>query len=205
MPKNDKEKKQTSVKKTKTKKETIEKKNTTKSNKKQDKKKKTFKEVITSTKFLSIVFILLLMLVVFLSVMAYSMREANKDLKYKPKITLPLVQENDELGFSINALELAESKEYVFKITNYKKDKVIAVSIPYTLKIENGTDSIIEVYENSSKKDLMQNKRSLVLDNQEMPSETTKDIYYHVKMKKKGTLHAQDMINIVVSTGEAKQ
>ena len=205
MPKNDKEKKQTSVKKTKTKKETIEKKNTTKSNKKQDKKKKTFKEVITSTKFLSVVFILLLMLVVFLSVMAYSMREANKDLKYKPKITLPLVQENDELGFSINALELAESKEYVFKITNYKKDKVIAVSIPYTLKIENGTDSIIEVYENSSKKDLMQNKRSLVLDNQEMPSETTKDIYYHVKMKKKGQLHDQDMINIVVNTGEAKQ
>jgi len=205
MPKNEKEKKQTTTKKTKPKKEKKKNKNTKKTTKKQENTKKTFKEIITSTKFLSVVFILLLMLVVFLSVMAYSMRETNKDLKYKPKITLPLVQENDELGFSINALELAESKEYVFKITNYKKDKVIAVNIPYTLKIENGTDSIIEVYEDNSKKDLMQNQRSLVLDNQEMPSKTTKDIYYHVKMKKKGTLHAQDMINIVVSTGEAKQ
>ena len=187
------------------------KKNTKEKQKKEPKKvikkettKERIKKIITSTKFLSIVFVILLILVVVLSFLAYNMRKENPDLKIKPKIIIPLIQENDQLGFSINAIELSQASEYVFKITNYKKDKIIAVNIPYKLEIENGTDSVIEVFENDSNKDLMQNKRSLVLDNQVMPGKEEKNIYYHIRMKKKGELKDLDTINVVINTGKSE-
>ena len=168
------------------------------------KEKKTLKDILNSTQFLQCLFIALLVLVIVLSVFAYNKnkQETSSNSNLKANIVLPILDVNDELGFSINAIELSEAEEYVFKLTNYKDNKIIDRNIPYKIIVENGTDSVIELKEAGKDEDLMQNKVSLELDNLVMPAKEKKDVYYKVKMLKAGNLKQLDTINIQVNTKE---
>ena len=196
--------KKKSAKKT-TKKEVKEvKKTTSKKTKKTTKKpvKKTTKKVeqkekfYKSTKFLVIVFVVLLLLVGVLGVVSI-IKKQEYDKKIKANIVLPVIRE-EQFEFSINAKELASAKGYIFKVTNHRKGKVNKKDMSYDVFIENGSNSVIEITKNKSKKDLMTEQVNTVIENQKLPKNEEVTDYYTIKTKSSGKLGKQEMINIKV-------
>lgn len=165
---------------------------------KKKKKKKTIKNLLDSTKTLTILFIGLLVLVILLVVLCViKNNEANKN-KYA-NMVIPVYELNTDYEFSINAKTLSEVGKYVFKITNYKKDEINKEEIPYTIEIKNETDSTIKVTKDNSKKDLMKDQKSTKLEKITLKKDKKDDIYYYIKIDKKGSLTNEDLIYIKIS------
>ena len=167
--------------------------------KKSKKKKKiTFKDIINSTKFLSIVFILLLILVIVLGILCYKKNEELKENGFS-NITIPIIKKDDSFEFSINALTLARTDEYIFKVTNVKDDVINEEEIPYTVTIENNNDCVISVSIDDTKKDLMKDQESTILTDKLRKVEKDQ-VYYHVKVKSYGKLGNKDLINVKINS-----
>ena len=161
------------------------------------KKKKTISDIITSTKFLKIVFILLLILVIILTIMCiYKSKKIKEEIH--ANIILPLTKEHDEIAFGINAKILAKKKLYVIKVTNYDDNTINSENKSYTITIENPTNSIIEVTKNDDDKDLMESKQTMTIENEELLSKEKEDIYYYIRIKSNEELTNKDMINVKV-------
>ena len=115
------------------------------------KKERTLKEYCTSMPVLWTVFILLLILVIVLTVIAYK-KDKEEKKNIRANIVIPLLKKDDSFHFNINALALSMSKEYVFKITNYKDDKINDEELKYTIKITNTTSANLKLTKNNINK-----------------------------------------------------
>lgn len=163
-----------------------------KTTKKVEQKEKFYK----STKFLVIVFVVLLLLVGVLGVVSI-IKKQEYDKKIKANIVLPVIRE-EQFEFSINAKELASAQGYIFKVTNHREGKVNKKDMSYDIFIENGSNSVIEITKNGSKKDLMAEQVNTVVENQKLPKNKEITDYYTIKTKSSGKLGKQEMINIKV-------
>ena len=160
------------------------------------KKKGSIKDFLKSTKFLAIIFILLLILVSVLVVLCV-IRSNESETKGFANISLALVDDNKPMDFSINALTLSQTDEYIFKITNYKGDKVNKKEKEYKVIIENNTDCIISVTINDLEENVMKNQNSTELIDT-LKANKKEAVYYHVKVKSSGNLKDMDLINVRV-------
>lgn len=165
--------------------------------KKKNKKKKTFKDLMNSTKTLTVIFLLLLVLVIFLIVLCV-VKNNEADKNKFANMVIPVYELNTDYEFNINAKTLSEVNEYVFKITNYKKDEINKEEIPFTIEIKNDTKSVIKVTKNNSKKDLMKSQKQTILKEEKLKKEEKEDIYYHVKITKNNGLTREDLIYIKI-------
>ena len=164
--------------------------------KKKKKKKTSIKDFFKSTKFLTIIFILLIILVSILVVLCV-IKSKDADTKGFANISLALVEDNKPLDFSINALTLSQTDEYIFKITNYKGNKVNKKEKEYKVIIENNTDCIISVTINDLDENVMKNQESTELIDT-LKANKKEAVYYHVKVKSAGDLKDMDLINVRV-------
>lgn len=162
------------------------------------KKKNQKKNILQSTKTLTILFIGLLALVIFLLVLCIIKNNEANNNQYA-NMVIPVYELNTDYDFSINAKILSEVDEYVFKVTNYKENKINKEKIPYKVEIKNETDSIITITKDSSKKNLMKDQKSTILDEITLGTKEKENIYYHIKVTKKGSLKKDDLIYIKIS------
>ena len=165
--------------------------------KKKNKKKKTFKDLMNSTKTLTVIFLLLLVLVIFLIVLCV-VKNNELDKNKFANMVIPVYELNTDYEFNINAKTLSEVNEYVFKITNYKKDEINKEEIPFTIEIKNDTKSVIKVTKNNSEKDLMKSQKQTIIKEEVLKKEEKEDIYYHVKITKNNGLTREDLIYIKI-------
>ncbi len=161
------------------------------------KKKKTFKDIMNSTKTLTIIFLLLLVLVIFLIVLCVIKNKEADENKFA-NMVIPVYELNTDYEFSINAKTLSETNEYVFKITNYKKDEINKEEIPFKIEIKNDTNSTIKVTKDDSKKNLMKKQKLTTLKEEKLKKEEKENIYYHVKVIKNNGLTRDDLIYIKI-------
>ena len=163
-------------------------------NQKKNNKKKKEESFFKSTKFLLIIFILLFILVSVLGVLCVI---KNKEAKIKAfsNINFALVDDNEPISFGINALTLAQTDEYIFKVTNYKGKKVNKKKREYKVIIENKNDCIISVTVNDLEDNVMTDQESTELTDT-LKAKEKEAVYYHVKVKEAGDLDSQDLIRI---------
>ena len=161
---------------------------------KKKKKNRSIKSFFKSTKFLKIIFILLIILVVFLVVLCVIKDKESKDNGFA-NISFPLVEDSKPIEFGINALTLSQTDEYIFKVVNFKDNKINQKKREYTVTIENKLDCVISVTINDQKENLMINQESTILTDT-LKSKEKETVYYHVKVKSSGELGDRDLINV---------
>ena len=165
---------------------------------KKKKRKKTFKDIINSTKFLFIVFVLLLLVVIVLGWLCYKKNDEVK--RNKPSnIVIPILKKNSSIDFSINAVSLSLTRDYVIKITNYDKNKIIDNDTNYQIIINNKNDCLIGAYKDDLKTNLMENQEETIIKGNLLKNKKS-EIYYHIKMLSKGNLNSKDLINITIKS-----
>ena len=159
--------------------------------------KKKKQEEAKSNKLLTIVFFLLLALVILLIVLCVIRNNEYKTDGFA-NLSFYLNGEESPIEFSINANTLAETDEYIFKITNFKKNKINKEKLDYTVTIENTTNSVISVTVNDVGEDLMINQESTELKDT-LKKDKKEAVYYHVKVSSHGELTDKDLINVRIS------
>ena len=166
------------------------------------KKKKTWKEKIkeffSSLLFLEILFVILLVVVVCLGVLVHQKRSSNEELH--ANIVIPIYKKDADFEFSISAVDLKKSKEYVFKVINYMKDIVNEEDIVYSVNVQNPTDSVITLTKNDDETNLMKSQENTLLENEVLSSKEEKEIYYYVRFKKVGKLKNKDLITVHIAS-----
>lgn len=161
------------------------------------KSKKSLKDIVTSTKFLSIVFFSLLILVIILGVLCYK-RISDEKSKKKSNMNIHIAKKEDTSEFDINAAALASVSEYIFRVSNYD-DKLNDEEIPYTITISNKLDCVIEVTKDDDKKSLINTQEETKIEGV-LSNKEKEDIYYHVKIVSKGKLDSRDLINVKIDS-----
>lgn len=159
--------------------------------KKKSKKKENF---FTSNKFLTIIFVLLLIVVSILVVLCVKKSKEVEENGFA-NMNFYLVEDNKPIEFGINALNLSQTDEYIFKVTNFKGKKVNKKEKKYVVTIENTTDCVISVTVNDLDKNVMTNQESTVLTDT-LKANKKEAVYFHVKVKSSGKLNDKDLINI---------
>lgn len=169
-----------------------------KSNRKKKKTNSTKDNFFSSTLFLSIVFVALLILTIFLAVLVHNKKE--KMVQDKVNIIIPIYKTDSDFDFSISAVELKNSKQYVFKVVNYMKDIVNDEDITYKVTISNPTKSVIKLTKNDSVDDLMVKQKETVLENEVLHSGEEDENYYYVRYEKIAKMKDTDLINIHIKS-----
>ena len=164
--------------------------------KKSKNKKFNYKEIISSTKFLSVIFFLLLVLVIVLAVLC-SIKNKEEKTNGFANMTFSLIEGDLPILFNVNAYTLAGTDEYIFKVTNFKDKKISKDEINYTVTIENNTNCVISVTVNGLDEDLMTNQKSTELKDTLKKGEK-EAVYYHVKVVSAGNKKKKDLINIKI-------
>ena len=190
MEKQQKKNTTTTKKATVTKKSTTVKKSTT-SKKKTSNKNVKNKESISkktsffkSTKFLTIVFVVLLILVLILGFFAIRAKK-KYDSTIKANIVIPIIKKDDTIEFSINAYELSQAPGYVFKVKNYRGDKINKEQVEYDIEIVNGTNSRIELTKGKNNKNLLTGENNSQVNNETLKQDEKELVYYTLKIPSK--------------------
>ncbi len=153
----------------------------------------------SSTAFLTFVFVLLVIIVAFLIVLVHQKRKEVGD-ELHANIVIPIYKKDADFEFSISAVDLKKSKEYVFKVVNYMKDIVNQEDVSYKITIKNPTDSVISLTKNDDNNNLMKLQKETVLDNEILMSKEQDEVFYFVHFKKVGKLKNDDLITVHIAS-----
>lgn len=171
--------------------------------KKNNENKKTKQKIISSDKILLIVFCLLLILVITLFGIILQ-KKHEKETNPPANIVIPIYKEFTSYHFSISALGLAQKKDYLFKITNYRGKEINSDNIKYEIKIENDTNSTIDITKEKEKKNLMTDKKSSIIEGEIKSHKKGEDIY-KVSMTSHKKLTDNDFIRIEITNKNIKE
>ena len=162
-----------------------------------DKKKNNDKDM--SLLIMKIVFFALIVLIcVLLVAVINKKKEQSKELV--AKMTFPVIEEESKMPFSIDLTEVKENDEYIFKVTNYRNDKVIDKDINYTITVINNTDSKIKLYRGKSNVDLMKDQKNTEITDLKVYKNEKEDVYFRVVFDDLKNVKEKDMIDIIIES-----
>lgn len=147
--------------------------------------------------FQLIIFIVLLIVVIVLGVLIFqkSKMESNNETA---NISIPIIKEDSRFAFNINALNLSQTSEYVFKIVNYRDDVINNEKFTYNITIINPTNSVIEMTKDDNKKNYLSGKKEETIENEKLGNSLKEEHYYHIKVLKSGKLMEKDLISVII-------
>ncbi len=165
------------------------------------KSEKEGKKSSSSSVLLWAAFLALFGLVIGLSVLVYQKSEKQKNY-VEANISIPVYKTDSHFSFNINAFNLSSSnEEYVFRIRNYKNSQIASKDLVYNILVQNPTDAVIKLTKGNSKKNLMVNQSSTILESQSFLTENKEDIYYYISVIKKGqNIDPKDLISVVITS-----
>lgn len=159
--------------------------------------KKKKKKKIDSNFILCIVFVLLLILVIILSIMVASKEKESKK-KESANIVIPVYDENNQSSVTINAINL--DKDYVIKVTNYKKNSINKKSLKYNIDVVNATSTNVVVKKGKNGSNLMTNKKETVIKDEVLQPNKKENIYYHVSVTNKNKVKDKETIVVKINS-----
>lgn len=147
--------------------------------------------------FQLIIFIVLLIVVIVLGVLIFqkSKMESNNETA---NISIPIIKEDSRFAFNINALNLSQTDEYVFKIVNYRDDDINTEDFSYNITIINPTNTVIEMTKDDDKKNYLSGKKEETIENEKLGNSLKEEHYYHIKVVKTGKLMEKDLISVII-------
>ncbi len=104
----------------------------------------------------------LVVLVAALSVVALNLK--NNEQNEKANIVIPMLEENaqNEISVDLADMEEGDTKEYIFKVTNYKIRDINEEKIKYSISVTPALSANIKLYKNNSNKNLIKNNTNEV-------------------------------------------
>ena len=170
-----------------------------KSKKNSSVKKKNSKEK-DSLFVLKIVFIALFIFVIILMPFAVSKRIKEKK-KLNADMVVPILENNAKAGFMIDLEEFKKSDRdnYIFKVTNYRKDIMAGEDIKYSIIIQNPTACKISLIRGNSDTDLIKEQKETIIDSLKLYKDKKQDVYYKVNISKNCNVKKKDFVTIVIS------
>ena len=147
--------------------------------------------------FQLIIFIVLLIVVIVLGVLIFqkSKMESNNETA---NISIPIIKEDSRFAFNINALNLSQTDEYVFKVVNYRDDDINTEDFTYNITILNPTNTVIEMTKDDDKKNYLSGKKEETIENEKLGNSLKEEHYYHIKVVKTGKLMEKDLISVII-------
>lgn len=147
---------------------------------KQSKKKKKFnlKDLDKQDKALLGTLALLIVLVAVLAVIALNIK--NNEQNKKANIVIPVLEEQtqNEISVDLSDMKKGETKEYIFKISNYKQAEVNEKEITYDIIITSSESAKIKLYKGDSKKNLL--AEDLNVEDNKLPKDKKTEDEYHL-------------------------
>lgn len=176
-----------------------------KNNKTISKKQTTTKKIgkktqkTTSEKVLTIIFYALIVLVIILLLIAIK-KDKSTQQTTKSNIVIPLIKANSKNEFSLDLSSLTKNKEkeYVFEVTNYKKETINNTNTSYQIIITKPTDVSLKVYKNNSDENLLPNNDDQFIITSELSKEAKSTDQYKliIKLNKEPTQNSKVNVNI---------
>ena len=169
--------------------------------KKNSKKKSNFnfKKLDKQDKALLGTMALLLILVIVLAIVALTLK--NNAANKKANITIPILEKQTQNEISVDLSEMAagETKEYIFKISNYKDKDVNDKAITYNIEITPNDNATIKLYKEESTKDLLAEKDYEITDNK-LPKDKKTEDEYHMIIKTTKKPAKEDKITLKINS-----
>lgn len=132
---------------------------------------------------------LLIVLVAVLAIMALGLKNNNNSNK-KVNIIIPILEEKtqNEIGVDLSQMSIGETKEYIFKVSNYKSREVNKKNVKYDIVITSSENATIELYKEDSNKNLVA-KENYEIKGNKLPKNKKSEDEYHmiIKVTKKPT------------------
>lgn len=173
-------------------------KNTKKSAKKGQNNNKN-KEKTTSERVLLIVFFLLLILVVILGISVLNAKNKNID-KIKANVIIPVLgtKLNNSLSVDISDMKESEEKEYIFKIANYRGNKINKENIEYQINLTKPQNVTLELYKNNNNTNLLNDKETLEISGIQLEKNDKKIDLYRLIIKSNKKTNKDDKVEIII-------
>ena len=120
----------------------------------------------------------LIVLVIVLGVIAINLK--NNEQNVQANITIPILEKQTQNEISVDLSEMSnnETKEYIFKITNYKQADVNEIKIDYDIVIDTSDCVKLELYKDGSEENLLDDENYKIEDNTLPKDEKATDEYH---------------------------
>lgn len=146
---------------------------------------------------LNVVFFSLIVLVIVLFIMVFNKKSEMKNTLVADMI-FPVIEENAIIPFSVSLNNVSEDKEYIFKVTNYRGDKVNDSEINYKIIIENPSGAKIKVFRGKGNNDLMVDQKHTEIDDLKMYKDVKEDVYFRISFDNLEAVKDKEMISISI-------
>ncbi len=168
------------------------------------KNKKLIKEKTPKTnsdKVLITVFFLLLILVVILGISVLNAKNKNID-KIKANVIIPVLgtKLNNSLSVDISNMKKTEEKEYIFKIANYRGNKINKENIEYQINLTKPKNVTLKLYKNDNNTNLLSNKETLEIGGIQLERNKKKVDLYRLVIKSNKKTTKDDKIEIIIKS-----
>ena len=163
------------------------------------KKKRRKKKIDKQEKTLLISIVVLLIAIISLSIYAVNLK--NIAAKKASNITIPILKEKTENILTINLadMKLEESNEYIFKVTNYRKNITNDKKIDYTIEIISPQNITLKLYKNGDFERNIIKKTNIVEENKLKKNKKQTD-EYHLVIKSNEHLENNEEIIIKITS-----
>lgn len=148
---------------------------------------------------LLITFVILVILVIVLTIIAINMKNAKE--KEKANIIIPVLEKNaeSEIGVDISQMKKGESKEYIFKVSNYKDKDINEEVLTYDIDVTPSEKAKIKLYKNGSNKNLI-DEDDLLIEENKLPKKDKTEDEYHMIIEVTSQPDSQDKITLKIQS-----
>ncbi len=154
----------------------------------------------TTELLLVTVFLALLVFTIILGFKAYNLGQTKKD-EVQANIVVPVLSTstNNELSIDVANMKAKEEKEYIFKISNERNGNINKEEIIYSVQFVKDDNIALEVFKNSSDKNLLTNSELKINDNKLSALEKQEDTFT-VKIKTIAKTKDKQLVTIKVTS-----
>lgn len=162
-------------------------------------KKKENSEFTKQDKALIGTFILLIILVSVLGAVVLNLNNIEKN--NDSELTIPIIENSsdNEISIEVEDMEKTSTKEYIFKVTNYKDKQILQKALTYDVGIIPSENTSVKVYKNNSSDNLI-TENDLLIENNKIKANKKQEDIYKLVINAKETPKKKEIIRIKISS-----
>ena len=141
-------------------------------------------------------FALLILVSVLFAVVIHKKHVADNELV--AKMVFPVIEKDSAMSFSIDLGYVSEDDDYIFKITNYRDDKVNDFDVNYKIIIKNETAAKIKVFRGKTNVNLMKKQKNTEITDLKLYKNEKEDVYFRVSFSNLDKIKKKDMVDVYI-------
>lgn len=148
-----------------------------------------------------LIYILIVLVIIILALSIYAVGLKKESNSKSSDITIPLLEEKTEntISIDLSTMRKYDKKEYIFKVTNYRKNKLSPKELQYKIEIQAPSSISLKLYKNDFTEDLLENNSYLIDKNVLRKGKKIID-EYHLVIRINSDISPKDQINIKITS-----